>query len=173
MPSTKLPRPHKSAVSTFYYVVFGVIEPLLTLASLLEAVLDPEKLINRHGPWKSDFKGAPGVPPVTAREIACQIALAHAVIGLINASVLRAIRRLPSQASQEKIAKSLFLPLAIGDVSYLFEVLYGTGNVRWKFGDWPRINVIVGIGFFIPRVCWLLGIGRYVETRDSRLDRRN
>jgi hypothetical protein len=44
MPSTKLPRPHKSAVSTFYYVVFGVIEPLLTLASLLEAVLDPEKV---------------------------------------------------------------------------------------------------------------------------------
>jgi hypothetical protein len=108
-------------------------------------------VINRHGPWKSDFTGAPGVPPVTAREIACQIALAHAVIGFINASVLRAIRRLPSQASQEKIAKSLFLPLAIGDVSYLFEVIYGTGNVRWKFGDWPRINVIVGIGFFIPR----------------------
>lgn len=80
--------------------------------------------------------------------------LAHAIIGFINASVFRAIRRLPSSALQEKIAKSLFIPLAIGDITYLLGTFYGIGDVRWTLSDWPRIlwlNVIVGIAFFIPR----------------------
>lgn len=111
-------------------------------------------MINRHGPWQRGFKRAPAVPSVTAHEIACQMALAHAIIGFINASVLRAIRRLPSQTSQEKLAKSLLIPLAIGDVSHVLGMFYGIGNVRWELRDWPQVfwvNVIVGIGFFVPR----------------------
>jgi len=40
-PSTN---PPKSAVPTVYYVIFGVIEPLITFSSLLEAILAPEKV---------------------------------------------------------------------------------------------------------------------------------
>jgi len=111
-------------------------------------------VINRRGPWPGVFMEEPGVPPTTAHETASQIVLAHAIIGLINASVFRAIRRLPSSTLQEKIAKSLFIPLAIGDVTYLLGTFYGIGDVRWKSSDWPQtlwLNVIVGVGFFIPR----------------------
>lgn len=43
MPSAQT-RSRKSAVPTFYYVVFGVIEPLITLASLLQGMFDPWKV---------------------------------------------------------------------------------------------------------------------------------
>jgi hypothetical protein len=33
-----------SAIPTFYYIVFGIIEPLITFASLLEGILDPGKV---------------------------------------------------------------------------------------------------------------------------------
>jgi len=102
--------------------------------------------------------------------------IAHAIIGFINASVLRAIRGLPSSTLQENIARSLLIPLTVGDALHLFGAFYGIGDVRWRTGDWPQVlwlSVIVGTAFFIPRACWFLGIGRYVATRDSRLDGKN
>lgn len=44
MRSTALARQQKSAVPTFYYVVFGIVEPLFAFVSLLEAISDPEKV---------------------------------------------------------------------------------------------------------------------------------
>jgi len=173
MPSMTPTHPPVSAVPTFYYIAFGIIEPLITFASLLEGILDPWKVIDRHGGWQGTSTGAPGVPPTTAHAIVCQMVVAHAIIGFVCASVLRAIRSIPSPTLQEKIAKSLLVPLAIGDVLYQFGVFYGIGDARWRSRDWPQalwLNVVVGITIFIPRVCWLLGIGRYVATRDSRLD---
>jgi len=149
-------------------------------------------MINSYGPVLSGFvtEAAEDLPPAV-RTIICQAVVAHAVIGLLIASVLRAIRRLPSPALQEKIAKSLMISLAIGDVLHLFGTFYGIGDIRWKVEDWPQVlwlNIIVGLALFIPRyvgttpnprggansyhyrVCWLLGIGRFVATRDSRLD---
>ena len=151
------------------------------------------QIINRHGHWPGSFTEAVEVLPPTAHAIICQMMVAHAVIGFVNASVLRAIRRLPSPSLQEKITRSLLIPLAAGDVLHLFGTFYGVGDARWKAKDWPPVpwlNVIVGIGLFTPRcvrmtsspcggnrscyrVCWFLGIGRYVATRDSRLDAKS
>jgi hypothetical protein len=41
MPSTASP---VSALPTLYYVLFGVIEPLITFASLLEGIFDPKQV---------------------------------------------------------------------------------------------------------------------------------
>jgi len=112
------------------------------------------------------------LPPI-AHAIICQLAIAHGIIGFINASVLRAVRELPSPALQEKIARSLLVPLVVGDVLHIFGTFYGIGDVRWKMKDWPQIlwlSIVVGTALFVPRVCWLLGVGRHVETRDGRLD---
>lgn len=49
MPS-KSTNPPKSAVPTVYYVIFGVIEPLITFSSLLEAILAPQKVCG-HISW--------------------------------------------------------------------------------------------------------------------------
>jgi len=43
MPS-KLSHSQKSAVPTFYYIVFGIVEPLITLVSFLEGIFDPGKV---------------------------------------------------------------------------------------------------------------------------------
>lgn len=121
--------------------------------------------------------------------------VAHAVIGCISFSVLRAVRKLPSPALQEDIARSLLIPLAIGDILHLFGTFYGIGEVRWRTKDWPQVlwlSIFVGIALFVPRyvrttpcwrscgsnkfhyrVCWLIGVGRYVATRDTRLDDEN
>jgi len=44
MPSTTLAHLQMSAVPAFYYILFGVIEPLLTFVSLVEAIIDPGKV---------------------------------------------------------------------------------------------------------------------------------
>lgn len=149
-------------------------------------------MIDRHGSWPSSAtKAARAIPP-SVHAIICQTVVAHAIIGFLNASVLRAIRKLPSPALQEKIAKSLMISLAIGDVLHLFGMFYGIGDVRWKTKEWPQVlwlSLGIGITLFIPRcvgvattpspregnrsyyrICWLLGIGRYVAARDSTLD---
>lgn len=148
------------------------------------------QMINSYGPSLSGFTEAAEDLPPAVRTTICQAVVAHAVIGLLIASVLGAIRKLPSPALQEKIARSLMISLAIGDVLHLFGTFYGIGDVRWKAEDWPQVlwlNIIVGLALFIPRyagttpnprggdsyhyrVCWLLGIGRFVATRDSRLN---
>ena len=111
-------------------------------------------MINRHVRWANGFVEPSGISSTTAHAIVYQMVVAHAIIGFVNASVLRAIRRLPSSAVQEKIAKSLLIPLAFGDLSDLFGTFYGIGDVRWKSTEWPQVlwlNVILGVGIFIPR----------------------
>jgi len=171
MPSTAThAHSRKSAVPTFYYVVFGIVEPLITFASLLEGIFDPGKvrtsakcykrklrstqMISRHEPWLSSFTEASGTLPPTVHAVVCQAVVTHAIIGLVGASVLRAIVRLPSPALQEKIARSLLIPLTVGDVLHLFGTFYGICDVRWKTRDWPQalwLSVIIGIALLIPR----------------------
>ena len=151
------------------------------------------QMISRYGSWSSGFTEAGEVLPPTVHAIICQTTVAHVVIGCISASILRTIRRLPSRTLQEKMARSLMISLAIGDVLHLFGTFYGIGDVRRKVEDWPQVlwlSIVIGIALFIPRyvettpsprggnrshyrVCWLLGVGRFVATRDSRLDDRD
>lgn len=111
-------------------------------------------MINRYGPWSSSSTEAGEALPPTVHAIICQTVVAHMVIGFLIASILRAIRRLPSPALQEKIARSLMISLAIGDILHLFGTFYGIGDVRWKVEDWPQVlwlSIVVGIALFIPR----------------------
>ena len=90
----------------------------------------------------------------TSRVVVCHMVVAYAALGLVNASVLRTIRRLPSHTLQEKIARSLLIPLAVGDVIHQFGSFYGIGDVRWKMEDCPqalRLNAVVGIVLFVTR----------------------
>jgi len=163
------------------------------MAGVARRRLSSTQILDRYGPQPGGFAEASEACARTAYTVVCQMVVAHAVIGLVNASVLRTIRRLPSPTLQEKIARSLLIPLAIGDVMHQLGTFYGMGDVRWKTKEWPEIlwlNVVFGILLFVPRcvrsariswggdsfyyrVCWLLGIGRYVAARDSRLDAKN
>ena len=150
-------------------------------------------MINRYTPWPNSIVGEAEVLTPAVRALVYQTAVAHGVIGFLNASVLKATRKLPSSTIQESIARALMISLTIGDVLHLFGTFYGIGDVRWRMGDWPQalwLTVGVGTALFIPRyvrktaspwnnyqshhrICWLAGIGRFVATRDSRLDRKN
>jgi len=112
------------------------------------------QILDRYGRKPGDFAEASEAFARTVYTVVCQMVVAHAVIGLVNASVLRTIRRLPSPTMQEKMAKSLLIPLAIGDVMHQLGTFYGIGDVRWKMEEWPEIlwlNVIFGILLFVPR----------------------
>jgi hypothetical protein len=107
------------------------------------------QVLSRHGSWPNGITEAPAV-----RAIVCQMVITHAIIGWVNASVLRAIRKLPSPALQEMIARSLLIPLAIGDILRQLGMFYGMGGIRREAEGWPQplwLNVIVGIALFIPR----------------------
>ena len=93
------------------------------------------QMINRYGPWSSGFTEAGEALPPTVHKIICQTVVPHVVIGFLNASILRAIRSLPLPALQEKIARSLIISLAIGNILHLFGTFYGIGDVRWKVED--------------------------------------
>jgi hypothetical protein len=92
-------------------------------------------------------------------------------MGLINFFVLTALRQLDSQpALQEKIVRSLLLPLLIGDFLHIYVTLWPLGDTRWQLTKWgPMLwaTVVLGLSLMIPRIAWHLGIGRYVDRRDA------
>ena len=77
-----------------------------------------------------------------------------ATICCVNVSVLQAIRSLPSPALQEKIARSLLIPLAIGDILRQAGTVYWVCDAKWEARDLPQalwLSVVVGIALFISR----------------------
>ena len=77
-----------------------------------------------------------------------------ATICCVNVSVLQAIRSLPSPALQEKIARSLLIPLAIGDILRQVGTVYWVCDAKWGARDLPQalwLSVVVGVALFISR----------------------
>ena len=149
---------------------------------------------NMNGPWPVGVP-LPEILPAATTATVLQLAHTCALLGIINFFVLTAVRDLRSPALQEKIATSLFTPLLVADVTHMLVTLYGIGDARWNVGEWPSIvwmTIITGLTLLIPRlvrenyrmsrlielrtliksdrVCWYLGIGRYVNSRDAWLD---
>jgi hypothetical protein len=101
-----------------------------------------------------------------------QLAHVCAIIGLVNLFVLTVVRKyLRSQpALQEKVLWGLFTPLLIGDVAHIAVTLWALGDDLWDLANWTPMlwaTVVLGLSLLIPRICWYLGIGRYVDTRDG------
>lgn len=100
-----------------------------------------------------------------------QLSYVCSLLGLVNLFVLSAVRtHLKSKpALQEKIVGSLLTPLLIGDIFHLGLTLWALGDQRWNFQNWSPMlwtTVILGLTLMVPRVCWHLGVGRYVDSRD-------
>jgi hypothetical protein len=152
---------------------------------------------NMNGPWPVGAVLPGGLPAATTVTV-LQLAHTCALLGIINFFVLTAVRELRSPALQEKMAMSLFTPLLVSDVSHILVTLYGIGDTRWYIDEWPGIvwiTIITGLTLLIPRfvpwisepshslnvelflylirVCWHLGIGRYVDSRDAWLNEKN
>jgi hypothetical protein len=96
-----------------------------------------------------------------------------ALLGLINYVILRAARsHLASYpALQERIVGALLKLLLIGDCTHLAFTFWVLGkdarNVRsWSTTLW--VVVLSGASLLIPRLCWYVGVGRYVHVRDGQ-----
>lgn len=145
------------------------------------------------GPWPVGAALPEVLPPATTVTV-LQLAHTCALLGIINFFVLTAVRELRSPALQEKMVMSLFAPLLVSDISHILVTLYGIGDTRWSVNEWPSIvwiTIITGLTLLIPRwvhedqpisrfaeyhpfrVCWHLGIGRYVDSRDAWLNEKN
>ncbi|KAF9652200.1 hypothetical protein BDM02DRAFT_232129 [Thelephora ganbajun] len=165
----------KSAIPTVYYAVFAIYEPFLCVAGMVGAFFDPVKTHNMNGPWPVGAAPPESLPAATTVTV-LQLAHTCALLGIINFFVINAIRGLRSPALQEKMATSLFTPLLVSDVSHILVTLYGIGDLRWNVDEWPSIvwiTIITGLTLLIPRICWHLGIGRYVDSRDAWLNEKN
>ena len=118
-----------------------------------------------NGPWPVGVVLPESLPSATT-VTTLQLAHTCALLGIINFFVLTAIRDLRSPALQEKMAKSLFTPLLVSDVSHILVTLYGIGDARWNVGEWPSIvwiTIITGLTLLIPR--FVLARGSYFQFR--------
>jgi hypothetical protein len=180
-----------SALPTVYYAIFAFYEPLLCWLGFLGAIADPKAVgdfqktlrpeltwlrlrLQTHdmqAPWPADSPPTDVLPRATYVTI---IQLGHvcALMGTLNTFVLSAARKhLASQPGlQEKIVASILTPLVVGDVTHLVTTFWALGENRW---DWRNYEVtlwivnVTGISLLVPRVCWHLGLGRYVHMRDG------
>ncbi|KDQ64576.1 hypothetical protein JAAARDRAFT_118590 [Jaapia argillacea MUCL 33604] len=165
-----------SAIPNIYYAIFGFYEPLITILGLLGAIADPKKTHDAQAPWPND---APPSGPLPLATFVTIVQLAHvcALMGLVNFFVLSAARKyLRSQpAVQENIVSALLKPLLIGDFMHLYVTLWALGEERWDIARWSPmlwLTVVLGASLMIPRITWHLGIGRYVDKRDGRTEKR-
>jgi len=165
-----------SAIPRSYYIIFAVYEPLLCLIGFIGACSDPKTTHDGQAPWPAH---SPPPDKLPRASLVTVIQLAHVcfLIGVVNYFVLSAARKhLGSYPPlQEKIVFSLLTPLLIGDVLHLYVTIWALGDEKWKFSTWsPMLWTTIGLGLtlMVPRICWHLGIGRYVHSRDG-LQREN
>jgi len=162
------------ALPDFYYFLFGVYEPFLTFIGLLGTFSDPVSTHNSQAPWPNGLE-PPTIPRATLVSI-LQLAHVCALLGLVNLFILTTARKyLHSQpALQEKLLWALFTPLLIGDFAHIAVTLWALGGDRWNLDSWtPMVwaTVLLGLSLMIPRICWHLGIGRYVDARDGAFEK--
>ncbi|KAI0723254.1 hypothetical protein C8Q76DRAFT_389434 [Earliella scabrosa] len=167
--------PH-TALPWFYWLIFGLYEPLLAISGFLGAVFDPKKAHDAQAPWPSG--SAPPGPLSRATQVT-MLQLAHVVglLGLINLFVLGAARKylFAHPVLQEKIVRALLTPLLIADVMHLSITWWALGESRWHPRDWSGllwITFLTGLSLLVPRLAWHLGIGRYVDGRDGQAYRK-
>ncbi|KAJ3513279.1 hypothetical protein NLJ89_g3034 [Agrocybe chaxingu] len=160
----------QSALPDFYYFCFGAYEPFLTTIGFLGALADPLTTHNSQAPWK----GGPPHTELPAATFVTIIQLAHtcALLGFINLFILSAVRNHlhDSPALQEKILFALFTPLLMGDIIHLVLTFWALGDDRWDVASWTPMlwtTFLLGITLLVPRLCWHLGVGRYVDSRDG------
>ncbi|THV08486.1 hypothetical protein K435DRAFT_771973 [Dendrothele bispora CBS 962.96] len=163
--------PPTSAIPDRYYAIFAIYEPFLCAVGFLGAWADPKTTHDGQAPWPNDSPPLDELPRATLVTI---IQLAHVcfLLGIINHFVLSAARRhlQNNVALQEKIVSSLLIPLLLGDILHLYVTIWALGDQKWNFREWtPMLWTTLGLGLtlMIPRICWHLGIGRYVDSRDG------
>ncbi|KAI5124937.1 hypothetical protein M0805_007364 [Coniferiporia weirii] len=161
-----------SAIPTFYYVLFGIYEPLLTITGFVGALVDPKSTHDGQAPWPY------GLPPLGDLPLATHVTvlqLAHVcgLVGVINGFVLYACARhlAFAPALQEKIVRALLTPLLVGDVMHILITLWALGDSKWDVKNWTPMlwtTIMLGMTLLVPRVMWHLGIWRYVDNRDGQ-----
>jgi len=165
------PMRHTSAIPDFYYFTFAAYEPFLCFMGLLGTMADPKSTHDGQAPWPASAPPPDMLPRATLVTI-MQLAHVCCLFGIINLFVLTAARRhlQHNLALQEKIVSALMVPLLIGDILHLTITLWALGDDKWDVLNWSPMlltTVILGCSLLIPRICWHLGIGRYVDSRDG------
>ncbi|KAJ7781177.1 hypothetical protein B0H16DRAFT_1497357 [Mycena metata] len=165
------PMRQTSPLPPHYYWIFGIYEPCLTTLGFLGALLDPKGTYDNQAPWPNG--SPPDVFPLATRLTIIQLGHVCALLGLLNVWILSSARihLNPYPALQEKILSALLTPLFIGDIMHLVVTLWALGEERWNIQNWSPmliVTLVLGISLLVPRTMWILGIGRYVDSRDRQ-----
>lgn len=166
----------KSAIPTFYWIMFAWYEPMLTTFGFLGALADPKQVHDQQAPWPAG--GPPKEMPLATQVTILQLAHTTLLLGFINIAVLWACRKYLSShlALQEKIVGALLAPLLLADFLHIGITLWALGDNRWDVANWGGIlwiTIVTGISLMVPRVTWHMGIGRYMHSRDGVSDKKS
>jgi hypothetical protein len=69
----------------------------------------------------------------------------------------------------------LLTPLMFGDFFHLYVTVWALGDIKWELRRYTPMlwtTLILGLTLFVPRVAWVLGIGRYVHKRDGVAEKK-
>ncbi|KAF7301723.1 hypothetical protein MIND_00737900 [Mycena indigotica] len=159
-----------SPLPPHYFAIFAIYEPILTTLGFLGALLDPKSTHDNQAPWPSGRP--PDSFPLATKLTIVQLGHVSGLLGLLNVCLLSTARAHLSlqPALQEKIVSALLTPLLVGDIVHIYLTLWALGDHRFDLRNWSPmlvVTIVGGISLLIPRLCWVLGIARYVDSRDG------
>ncbi|OCF59939.1 hypothetical protein L486_02612 [Kwoniella mangroviensis CBS 10435] len=158
----------RSVLPTRYYYFFWLVEPILTIAGGLSAIINPKDF--------GRYQLPDGIERLTVgiggssrgQMVISQLGSCFILLAMISLSLVYLFKKHldDKPALLERMMKGLLVPLAIADVSVVvvFVTLIPLPISHLKSpSEWTHIihcTVWITLSLFVTRVCWLLGIGR-------------
>ncbi|WVQ94098.1 hypothetical protein IAU59_001176 [Kwoniella sp. CBS 9459] len=156
----------RSVLPSKYYYFFWLVEPALTIAGGLSAILYPEDFARDILSERVERSTMAMGRTSRGQMIICELGSCFTLLAMISLSLLYIIKKHLNDRPkiQEKLVKGLLVPLAIADILHIAVTLLPLPVSHIKTpSEWTHIlhcTVWITSGLFAVRVAWLLGIGR-------------
>ncbi|WVQ64525.1 uncharacterized protein L199_002692 [Kwoniella botswanensis] len=156
----------RSVLPTRYYYFFWLVEPLLTIAGGLSAIINPEDFGRNQLPDGIERLTVGIGGSSRGQMVISQLGSCFILLAMISLSLVYLFKKHldDKPALLEKMMKGLLVPLAIADLLHVFVTLIPLPISHLKSpSEWTYIihcTVWITLSLFVTRACWLLGIGR-------------
>ncbi|OCF34948.1 hypothetical protein I317_06284 [Kwoniella heveanensis CBS 569] len=156
----------RSVLPRKYYYFFWLVEPVLTVAGALSAMIYPEHFARDMLSERVERSTMNLGRTSRGQMIICELGSCFMLLAMLSLSLLYIIKKHLNDrpAIQEKLVKGLLVPLAIADLLHIAVTLLPLPVSHLKSpSEWTHIlhcTVWITLTLFVVRVSWLLGIGR-------------
>ncbi|KAL1412084.1 hypothetical protein Q8F55_003081 [Vanrija albida] len=161
-----------------YFYFFWLVEPGLSVAGALYAIIWPEEYALDLLPSTTERITNIVGRTVRGQMVFGQLGSLFGILAMISFSLFPLFKwTLGTQpALQEKLVRGLLVPLLIGDYVHIILTLVPLpSEIRWSPLEWTGLihgNVDVTTVLILFRTAWLFGIARYVPSDGEAEDKQ-